>query len=186
MEKILVGITGASGAPYAVAFLELLRELGVATEVVITYPGVEVLRHETRLGLEDLSRLTGRLYREDEISAPPASGSALYRAMVVIPCSMGTLSAIAHGAARNLLQRAADVMLKERRPLVLAVREAPFSLIHLRNMLAVAEAGAVIYPAMPAFYHNPRDLDDMVRFFVKRLAEFLGLRVKDLPRWNGL
>ena len=99
---------------------------------------------------------------------------------------MGTLSAVAHGAARNLLQRAADVMLKERKPLVLVVRETPFNLIHLRNMLAAAEAGATIYPAMPAFYHRPQDLQEMVEFFVQRLAEFLGLEVRDLKRWEGL
>ena len=185
MEKLLVGVTGASGAPYAVAFLEVLRELGVESEVVITRPGEEVLRHETGFSLEDLGRLTRRIYREDEISAPPASGSAPYRAMVIIPCSMGTLSAVAQGAARNLLQRAADVMLKERKPLVLVVRETPLNLIHLKNMLAAAEAGATIYPAMPAFYHRPKDLREVVEFFVKRLAEFLGFEIKDLKRWEG-
>ncbi len=105
--------------------------------------------------------------------------------MVIIPCTMGTLSAVAQGAARNLIHRAADVMLKERRPLVLVVRETPFNLIHLRNMLQAAEAGAVIYPAMPAFYHHPQDLSEMINFFVKRLAEFLGLEIPELKRWGG-
>ncbi len=185
-KKLLVGITGASGAPYAVAFLRLLKELSVTSEVVISRAGEEVLKHETGLSVEELGELTSRVYREDEISAPPASGSAPYRGMVIVPCTMGTLSAIAQGAARNLLQRAADVMLKERKPLILVVRETPFNLVHLRNMLSAAEAGAVIYPAMPAFYHRPKDLREMVEFFVKRLAEFLGLEVRDLKRWEGL
>ncbi|HFC97982.1 MAG TPA: UbiX family flavin prenyltransferase [Thermosulfurimonas dismutans] len=185
-RKLLVGITGASGAPYAVAFLKLLKRLGIGNQVVISRAAEEVLRHETGLSPEDLLRFTERIFREDELSAPPASGSAPYRGMVIIPCSMGTLSAVARGAARNLLQRAADVMLKERKPLVLVVRETPFNLIHLRNMLAAAEAGATIYPAMPAFYHRPRDLQEMVEFFVQRLAEFLGLEVQGLRRWEGL
>ncbi|HIE33507.1 MAG TPA: UbiX family flavin prenyltransferase [Thermodesulfobacteriaceae bacterium] len=184
MEKLLIGITGASGAPYAVAFLEVLRELGVESEVIVTRPGEEVLQHETGLSLEDLGRLTSRIYREHEISAPPASGSAAYRGMVIIPCTMGTLSAVAHGAARNLLQRAADVMLKERRPLVLVIRETPLNLIHLRNMVLATEAGAVIYPAMPAFYHRSQNIEDMIEFFVRRLAEFLGFEVRNLPRWG--
>ncbi|QJA05981.1 UbiX family flavin prenyltransferase [Thermosulfurimonas marina] len=187
MEKrLLVGITGASGAPYAVAFLRLLRELSQPAEVIVTDPGLSVLEHETGLTLADLEELCARVFREGELSAPPASGSAPYRGMVVLPCSMGTLSAVARGSARNLLQRAADVMLKERRPLVLVVRETPFNLIHLRNMLAAAEAGAVIYPAMPAFYHRPRTLEDMVDFFARRLAEFLGFPVENPRRWKGL
>jgi len=184
MAKLLVGITGASGAPYALAFLRVLRELGVASEVIVTRPGEEVLRTETGLSVEDLRDLTARLYREDEISAPPASGSAGYGGMVIIPCTMGTLSAVAQGAARNLLQRAADVMLKERKPLVLVVRETPFSRIHLQNMLTLTEAGAVIYPAMPAFYYRPQTLEEVLDFFARRLAEFLGYPVKNPRRWG--
>ena len=185
-EKLLLGITGASGAPYAVAFLRLMRELSQPVEVVVTDPGLSVLEHETGLTLADLEGLCARVFREGELSAPPASGSAPYRGMVVLPCSMGTLAAVAQGAARNLLQRAADVMLKERRPLILVVRETPLNLIHLRNMLAAAEAGAVIYPAMPAFYHRPQGLEDLVDFFVRRLAEFLGFSVENPWRWRGL
>ncbi|RUM87128.1 MAG: aromatic acid decarboxylase [Thermodesulfatator sp.] len=183
-RALLVGITGASGAPYAVAFLRLLQELSQPVEVIVTEPGLFVLEHETGLTLADLEKVCARLWREDHLAAPPASGSVPYRGMVVIPCSMGTLSAIAQGAARNLLQRAADVTLKEGRPLVLVVRETPLNLVHLRNMLAAAQAGAVIYPAMPAFYPRPQSLQEMLDFFAKRLAEFLEIPVENLQRWG--
>ncbi len=184
-SRFLVAITGASGAPYAVAFLRLLKGREIPVDLIVSEAGEKVVEHETGLSLKDLRLLGENLFLAKEIAAPPASGSAGYRAMVVIPCTMGTLSAVAHGAARNLIHRAADVMLKERRPLVLVVRETPFNLIHLRNMLQAAEAGATIYPAMPAFYHHPRDLSEMIDFFIKRLAEFLGLEIPELKRWGG-
>ncbi len=184
--KILVAITGASGSPYAVSLLKLLKELGHETETIVSRAAEMVLPLETGLSIKDLKDLTGRLYFEDEIAAPPASGSTRYQAMVVIPCTMGTLAAIAHGISKNLITRAADVTLKERRPLILVVRETPFNRIHLQNMLAANEAGAIIYPAMPAFYHRPETVMEMVDFFAARVAEFLGLEVENLKRWRGL
>ncbi len=185
MRKILVAITGASGSPYALAFLRLLKRLRVPSETILSKAAEEVFPLETGLEIEELLQFTERLYHEDEITAPPASGSAFYQAMVVIPCTMGTLAAVAHGWAKNLITRAADVTLKEKRPLVLAVRETPFNLVHLRNMLLAAEAGAIIFPAMPAFYHRPETIDELVDFFAARVADFLGLNVPDLKRWNG-
>ena len=184
--RILVGITGASGSPYALSFLRLLKQKGVSVEVIVSEAAKKVFSLETGKDLEILAELSERLYDEDEIAAPPASGSALYHAMVIIPCTMGTLAAVAQGLAKNLITRAADVMLKERKPLVLVVRETPFNLIHLRNMVAATEAGAIIYPAMPAFYHRPQNLTEMVDFFAARLAEFLGLQIEELKRWRGL
>ncbi len=184
--KILVGITGASGSPYALSFLKLIKRLGHESEVIISRAAEKVLPLETGLSAERLQNFTSRLYREEDIAAPPASGSAGYQAMVVIPCTMGTLAAIATGLAKNLITRAADVMLKERRPLILVVRETPLNQIHLKNMLAAAEAGAIIYPAMPAFYHRPQTLEEVVDFFAARVADFLGLEVENLKRWRGL
>lgn len=184
-SKFLVAITGASGAPYAVAFLRLLKEKEIPVDLIVSETGEKVVEHETGLSLKDLRLFAEDLFLAREIVAPPASGSAGYKAMVIIPCTMGTLSAVAHGAARNLIHRAADVMLKERRPLVLVVRETPFNLIHLRNMLQAAEAGAVIYPAMPAFYHCPKSLEEMVTFFVQRLVSFLGIDMPEMKRWGS-
>ena len=185
-KRFLVAITGASGAPYAVAFLRLLKRKGVSVDLILSEAAEEVIPLETGLSRKDLACLTERIFEEREFSAPPASGSADYQAMVIIPCTMGTLSAVAHGAARNLIHRAADVMLKERRPLVLVVRETPLNLIHLRNMVLAAEAGATIYPAMPAFYHQPQNLEEMIDYFVQRLASFLGLDVPEMKRWGSL
>ena len=186
MKPILVAVTGASGSPYALAFLRLLQKIEVPAEVILSKTAKEVFSLETGESPEILKQLAARCYEEDEIAAPPASGSARYQAMVIIPCTMGTLAAVAQGLAKNLITRAADVTLKERRPLVLVVRETPFNLIHLRNLLQAAQAGATIYPAMPAFYHRPQTIEDLISFFVLRLAEFLGLSVPELKRWEGL
>ncbi len=184
--KILVGITGASGSPYAVSFLKLLKAKKIPTETIVSEAAKKVIPLETGLSLKELLGLTDRLFEEGEIAAPPASGSSLYRAMVIIPCTMGTLAAVAQGLAKNLITRAADVTLKERRPLILVVRETPLNTIHLKNMLAASEAGAIIYPAMPAFYHQPRSIQEMVDFFAARVAEFLGLKIEELKRWRGI
>ncbi len=186
MSRLLVALTGASGAPYAVGLLKLLQERGLPVDLIVSSAARQVLPLETGLQAEDLTAWVEKVFAEDDFTAPPASGSANYQAMVIIPCTMGTLSAVAQGAARNLIQRAADVMLKERRPLILVVRETPLNLIHLNNMLKAARAGAVIYPAMPAFYHRPKTLEDLVYDFVTRLADFLGIEVSGLKRWKGL
>jgi len=183
-KKFLIGITGASGAIYSLQLLKELKKLKVKTELVITDAGKEVLKAELGKSVEDLKSFTERVYDEKEISAPPASGSVNYSGMIVIPCSMATLSAIAHGSSRNLLQRAADVMLKEKRPLILVVRETPLNLIHLKNMCSCAEAGATIFPAMPAFYFKPKSIEELVKQFVKRILNFLGLFPEGLESWN--
>ncbi|WP_067619567.1 UbiX family flavin prenyltransferase [Dissulfuribacter thermophilus] len=183
---ILLGVTGASGSIYALKFMELSLDLGLEVHVIISRAGREVVRYELGdEGYDKLVDLSYTVYQEDDLTAPPASGSSLWHAMVVLPCTMGTLSAVANGASRNLIHRACDCFLKERRPLVLAVREAPFNLIHLRNMTRAAEAGAVIYPCMPSFYHGPKTLDHMAEFLAGRIIEFLGIRVEGLKRWNG-
>jgi 4-hydroxy-3-polyprenylbenzoate decarboxylase len=185
MEKrFLVGITGASGSIYAYYFLKELKKLKISTEVIITKAGEMVWNYELEKPVEEILNFAEKLYREEEISAPPASGSSNYFGMVVIPCSMGTLSAIACGSARNLLQRAADVMLKERKPLVLVIRETPLNLIHIKNMEICSKAGAVIFPAMPGFYHKPENLEELVSQFVKRILQFLGFNPDGLKTWH--
>jgi 4-hydroxy-3-polyprenylbenzoate decarboxylase len=184
MKKIILAITGASGALYAVQFLQLVRGLEVEVHGIISKAGEKVLLLEQNLAPQDLSGVS-RWFGVDNFAAPMASGSARYDAMVVLPCTMGTLAAIASGLSTNLIHRAADVMLKERRPLVLAVRETPFNRNHLRNMLAAAEAGAIICPAMPAFYHLPESLADMARHFAGRVATQIGLAVPGLKEWSG-
>ena len=174
-KTLLVGITGASGSIYALQFLKELKNLQITCEVIITKAGEYVLQKELNLLLKDLEKFANKIYREEEFYAPPASGSADYSGMVIIPCSMGTVGAIASGISRNLLQRAADVILKEKKTLVLVIRETPLNLIHLKNLLTCAEAGSIIFPACPAFYQNPRTIEELVLFFIKRLISFLGL-----------
>jgi flavin prenyltransferase len=192
-SPVVVAITGGSGAPYA---LELLRGLLRAHREVwllISSYGWQLL--ETELGLPDPRRMREavgaedwdarvRIFDDEDRGASPASGSARWSAMVVCPCSMGTLSAIAHGSSRSLIERAADVALKERRPLVLVPRETPLSIVHLENMLTVSRAGAVVLPASPGFYHRPRDIDDLVRFVVARVLDQLGVDQALVPRWD--
>lgn len=192
MTRHVVGITGASGAGYAVAFLKRLAALP-ETEIhlVVTRHGAEVLEHETGLNPEALaSRLAEApasarilLHDVEDLSAPPASGSFAFRAMTVVPCSMGSLAEIAAGTSRNLLTRAADVALKERRTLVLVPRETPYGTVHLRNMLSLSEAGAVILPASPGFYDAPRSVEDCQGFIADRILSVLGLPT-GRPEWG--
>lgn len=184
-EKLLVGITGASGAIYAWKLLKILKEIPVRVEVIITEAGKLVFKHELEKDWMELHSLAERVYEEREISAPPASGSASYWGMIIIPCSMGTLGGLASGQTRNLLLRAGDVVLKERKPLVLVVRETPLNLIHLQNMVTLTLAGAIIFPAMPGFYSKPKDLEELIESFVMRLLGFL--KLKDYTyQWQGL
>ena len=184
MRKILVTITGASGSIYALKMLDLLRDHEVEVHAIISDAGRQVLQWET--GLE-VARLEGvdRWHEVSNLAAPPASGSAGFDAMVVIPCTMGTLGAISNGLSNNLIHRAADVILKERKPLILAVRETPLNRTHLRNMLQAEESGAVIFPCMPALYNRPSSLDEMALNFAARVCEFIGLPVASMPRWQG-
>lgn len=184
-KRIILAITGASGALYAVEFLKLLAGLEVELDAIISGAGEKVLRLETGLGKNDLPGVR-QWYAIDDFTAPMASGSSPYAAMIVLPCTMGSLAAIAGGLSQNLIHRSADVTLKEKRPLLLAVRETPLNRTHLRNMLTAHDAGATICPAMPAFYHKPESLNEMARDFCCRLADQLGLEVKDRKRWQGL
>ncbi|MFW8601609.1 UbiX family flavin prenyltransferase [Desulfobacterota bacterium M19] len=184
MKPFILAVTGASGSIYALEFLKIMAECDVVVDALISGAGERVLKIELGLEYPDLPHVR-RWYAADDFTAPMASGSSAYGGMVILPCSMGTLGAVAGGLSRNLLHRAADVTLKERRPLVLAVRETPLNGIHLKNMLAAHEAGAVICPAMPAFYHRPAGISGLARDFAARVAALSGIEVPGMRRWEG-
>jgi 4-hydroxy-3-polyprenylbenzoate decarboxylase len=183
--EIVVGISGASGAAYGIRLLQVLREKGCITHLVITDSAAKIIEIETDFLLKDVQDLADHIYTPRDFAAPFASGSHLFHAMVVIPCSMGTLSAIACGSSDTLITRAADVCLKEKRRLIIVPRETPLSLVGLRNMVAAAEAGAVVLPACPAFYSRPRGLDDLVDVLVGRVLDLLGVENDLYRRWKG-
>lgn len=183
-KKIILAITGASGSLYAQEFLQLMAEADVEVHGIISEAGEQVLGLELGIGRADLSPHVAQWHDINNFAAPMSSGSSRFDGMVVLPCTMGTLAAIAGGLTRNLIHRAADVTLKERRPLILAVRETPLNRIHLTNMLRADEAGAVICPPMPAFYHKPESLEAMARAFAGRVASLLGFDFPGLPRWG--
>jgi 4-hydroxy-3-polyprenylbenzoate decarboxylase len=190
---VVVAVTGASGAPYAVRLLGALAALGCPVWLVVSAHGWRLL--ETESGIATLDALRAAVggdawdrhvtvFDDGDRGARPASGSARARAMVICPCSMGTVAAVATGASRSLVERAADVTLKERRPLLLVTRESPLSAIHLENMLRVTRAGAVVMPAAPGFYHRPRGIDDLVDFMVARVLDHLGVEHAVGHRWG--
>ena len=185
-RRLVVGITGASGAVYGVRLLARARSLGLETHLVVTPAGVINAHHELGLDRAGLDALADRSYAPGDIGACVASGSFDTAAMVVAPCSMKTLAAVAHGLSDNLLTRAADVTLKERRTLLLMVRETPFNLAHLRNMTAVTEMGGIIFPPLPAFYHRPTSIDELVDDTVERVLALLGARDASPKAWAGL
>lgn len=167
--------------------MEALRRLeDVETELVLSGPAELTLTHETNASPADLRALATRHYREDDVGAAIASGSYKRDGMVIAPCSVKTMSCIAHALNLNLVQRAADVTLKERKPLILLVREAPLHAVHLENLLTLARLGAVIVPAAPSFYHKPATLDDVVNQLVGRLLDLMNLPAPDVKRWRGL
>ncbi|MGH7505825.1 MAG: UbiX family flavin prenyltransferase [Longimicrobiales bacterium] len=188
---VTLGITGASGAPYAVRLLDALNAAAIPVRLIISATGWRLLREETDVEDEDaLRRATGdwsrvQLYDDDDRGATPASGSAPSRGMVICPCSMGTLASIAQGTTRSLIERSADVALKERRPLVLVPRETPYSVIHLENMLRLTRAGAVVVPASPGFYHRPATIGELIDFIVARVLSHLGIEHVLGPRWTS-
>lgn len=188
----VLAITGASGAPYAVRLLEVLASNEVPLHLIVSKYGWRLLETEVDVGSRDqLVAATGgdwshvTLLDDADRGAAPASGSAPNAGMVICPCSMGTVSAIAQGSSRSLIERAADVALKERRPLILVPRETPFSLVHLRNLTAVTEAGAIVLPAAPGFYHKPKTVSDLVDFVVQRIIDHMGLDITFTSRWEG-
>ena len=185
-SRLVVGITGASGAVYGTRLLERARALDVETHLVATPAGVLNVHHELGLDRKALEALADHSHAPGDIGACIASGSFDTAAMVIAPCSMKTLAAVAHGFGDNLLTRAADVTLKERRRLVLMVRETPFNLAHLRNMTAVTEMGGVIFPPLPAFYHRPESIAAMVDETVERVLALLGVGTATPRAWAGL
>lgn len=186
MRRLIVAITGASGSIYGIRALELLGELeDVETHLVMSGPARTTIGIETDRSPADVEALADVVHSARDIAAPIASGSFRTAGMLVAPCSIKTLSAVANSFSAELIARAADVTLKERRPLVLMVRETPFHLTHLRLMQLATEAGAVVYPPVPAFYNKPESLDDIVSHTVVRALEHLGTEVGDTERWRG-
>lgn len=186
-RRLLVAVTGASGAVYGLRLLQSLGgRPGIETHLVVSDAGWLTLRHELGIGADALRPLVHTLHDASHIGAAPASGSFRCAAMVIAPCSMRTLAAIAHGLSDNLVTRAADVMLKERRRLVLMARETPLHLTHLRNMVSVTEMGAIVCPPMPAFYLKPATVDDIVNASVARALDLLDVPHDVSPRWQGL
>jgi flavin prenyltransferase len=183
--RLIVGITGATGIIYGVRLLERLREAGVETHLVISRWGVRTLLHETPYSREHVEALATMTYAPGDMGAAISSGSFKTDGMIVAPCSAKTLAAIAHGYGDNLIHRAADVVLKERRRLVLVVREAPLSDIHLQNMLTLSRMGVVVLPPLPAFYNHPRTIDDIVDHTVSRMLDQFGLETSGVERWAG-
>lgn len=183
--RLIVAITGATGAIYGVRVLERLRESGVETHLVISRWGGRTLLHETPYSREQVEALADVAYAAGDMGAAISSGSFRTDGMIVAPCSAKTLAAIAHGYGENLVHRAADVILKERRKLVLAVREAPLSAIHLENMLTLSRMGAVVLPPVPAFYNHPATVDDVIDYTVARLLDQFGIEMRDAARWSG-
>lgn len=180
---LVVGISGASGVDIAWTLLEIARAQGVPVHLVISEAGARTIAEESRHALGEFRALADAVPSNRDIGAPIASGGFATLGMIVVPCSMRSLAEIAHGLSSTLLTRAADVTLKERRPLVLAVRESPLHLGHLRNMVAATETGAIIAPPVPAFYQLPADLDDLIRQTAARLLSLVGIEVPELRRW---
>jgi 4-hydroxy-3-polyprenylbenzoate decarboxylase len=186
-RRVIVAITGASGAIYGIRLLHALRRIGgVESHLLVSSAGWLNIHHELQLTKEDVHPLADVVHSVRDIGASVASGSLTTHGMIVAPCSMKTLASIAHGLSDNLICRAADVTLKERRRLVLMVRETPLNLVHLRNMTAVTEMGGIVFPPVPAFYSKPATLDEMVDYTVARVVDLLSLGPSLAPAWEGL
>lgn len=186
-KRIIVAISGASGAVYGVRLLQMLRDVGnVQTHLTVSDAGLLNLQQELDMGRAQVEALAHVVHPVRDVSAAIASGSFQCDGMVVAPCSMRTLAAVAHGLSDNLITRAADVMLKERRRLILMVRETPLNLAHLRNMTSVTEMGGIIFPPVPGFYHRPQSLAEMIDHTVSRVVDLLGLPQMNASRWSGI
>ncbi len=184
--RLIVGITGATGTIFGVRLLQMLHGSGVETHLVLSKWGARTLTHETPHTVKDVQELATHNHGAGDQGAAISSGSFVTLGMVIAPCSMRTLAAIAHGLGDNLIHRAADVILKERRKLVLVVRESPLNEIHLENMLKLARMGVVILPPVPAFYNNPQNLDDMVNHITMRVIDQFDIHLDVMNRWDGL
>jgi len=185
-QRLIVGITGATGTIFGVRVLQMLHGSGVETHLVVSKWAARTLAHETPYSLKEIQALATQSYGSGDQGATISSGSFVTLGMVIAPCSMRTLAAIAHGLGDNLIHRAADVVLKERRKLVLVVRESPFNEIHLENMLKLARMGVVILPPMPAFYNHPQTLDDMVNHVAMRVVDQFDIHLDVMNRWDGV
>jgi 4-hydroxy-3-polyprenylbenzoate decarboxylase len=191
-QRLVIAITGATGAVYGVRLLQHLKQVSrpdgrpVETHLVISDAAVLTLHQETGLQRKEVEALAHVVHKQNNIGASIASGSFQADGMVIAPCSMKTLASVAHGLSDNLIARAADVMLKERRRLILMVRETPFNLAHLRNMTVVTEMGGIIFPPLPSFYHQPKTIDEMVDHTVARVIDLFGICHNLAPRWNGM
>jgi 4-hydroxy-3-polyprenylbenzoate decarboxylase len=183
-ESVIVGLSGASGIIYGIRLLEVLRDLGIERDLVMTGTGEEMVTIETSWTPEQIRALATRVHESTDFTSPLASGGFRNRGMVVVPCSMKTVAGIACGFADNLLLRAADCTLKEGRPLIVVPRETPLNSIHLRNMLVLAEAGVTILPAAPGFYHRPKTIDDLVDHVVGKVLDRLGIEHHLYHRWK--
>jgi len=181
-RRLVVAVTGASGSIYAARFLDAVLPHYDRIYLAMTENAQTIMRAEFPEGLPSNEKI--EVLAPNDLSAPPASGSVRHEGMVIIPCSMGTAGRIASGVSNDLVTRAADVCLKERRPLILVVRETPFNLIHLRNLTTLAEAGATVLPASPAFYHKPKSVEDLVDFVISRVMSQLGLEHESAPTWE--
>ena len=184
MKSILVGISGASGTPYAVRLLQFLKEKDYTIYLVASNGAKDIIKHETNLSYEEVCSLADVVYENDDMFAGPASGSFSLDAMVVVPCSMKTLSAVAHGYADTLITRASTCMLKEKKPLVLVPRETPLDLAGLQNMVLCNQAGAQVLPAMPGFYHKPNTIDEIVDFIVGKILDQFHIAHDLYQKWK--
>src|SRR5258706_7832053 len=184
--RLIVGITGATGTIFGVRLLQMLSGSGVETHLVMSKWGQRTLAHETQYSVKDVQSMATESYPIGDQGAAISSGSFIALGMVIAPCSMGTLAAIAHGLGDNLIHRAADVILKERRKLVLVVRESPFNEIHLENMLKLSRMGVVILPPLPAFYNHPQNLDDIVNHITMRIIDQFDIHLDVMNRWDGV
>ncbi len=182
---MLIAITGATGVDLAVKILETLKEKNIKVSLIISKIAEKIINNETDYDISEIRELADNNYDVDDLLAPPASGSFKIDAMIIIPCSMKTLSAIANGYANNLISRAADVMIKEKRKLVLVVRETPFSAIHLENMLKLARLGVVINPPIPSYYIKPKSVDQIIEYTIGRILDQIGVD-SDIPRWGSI
>jgi polyprenyl P-hydroxybenzoate/phenylacrylic acid decarboxylase-like protein len=186
-KRLIVGITGATGAIYGVEILRILKkQSGWESHLVLSEAGALNAWHDLKMKRKEIERLAAVSYHPKDIAATIASGSFLTEGMVIAPCSMKTLAAVAHAHADDLISRAADVVLKERRRLVLVPRETPLNLAHLRNMVQASEMGAVVFPPVPAFYARPKSLEDLVAHSVARILDLFGIHSPKLARWQGM
>jgi 4-hydroxy-3-polyprenylbenzoate decarboxylase len=184
-KMIVIAITGASGVVYGKRLLEVLKDLEEKTALVITDPAKIILEYELGVGEEEMKKLATEFYNPKDLTSSINSGSFQFESMVIVPCTMKTLSAIANGYANNAVTRAADVTLKERRKLVIVPRETPMRSVHLENMLKLSTEGGIILPAMPGFYHKPQSIDEVVDFVVGKILDVLGIENNMFERWNG-